>query len=100
MTQQLLRAFVKDYQDSENPKVRASVGKMAGIAGIFCNILLFAGKVLAGWLSGSISIIADAFNNLMDAASSVVTLIGFKLAQMPADEEHPYGHARFEYISG
>lgn len=100
MTQILLRTFVKDYQNADSPKVRASVGKMAGIAGILCNILLFLGKVLAGVLSGSISIIADAVNNLMDATSSVVTLIGFKLAQMPADEEHPYGHARFEYISG
>ena len=100
MTALLLRMFVKDYRNAENPKVRASVGKLAGVTGIICNILLFVGKVLAGLMAGSVSMIADAINNLTDASSSIVTLIGFKLAQMPADEEHPYGHARFEYISG
>ena len=100
MTELLLRMCVKDPEKTEDPKVRASIGKLAGVTGILCNILLFAGKILAGWLSGSISIIADAFNNLMDATSSVVTLIGFKLAGAKPDPEHPFGHGRMEYVSG
>ncbi|MBE6958043.1 MAG: cation transporter [Ruminococcaceae bacterium] len=81
-------------------KDRAKAGKRSGILGIVCNILLFAGKLLAGLLAGSVSIMADAMNNLTDATSSVVTLLGFRLAEKPADEDHPYGHARFEYLSG
>lgn len=100
MTELLLRLFVKDYQDTGNPKVRGAYGKLAGFVGIVCNLLLFAGKLLAGFLSGSVAILADAVNNLSDASSSVVTLVGFKLAERPADEEHPYGHARIEYLSG
>ena len=76
------------------------MGRLSGITGILCNVLLFAGKLAVGILSGSVSITADAMNNLTDAASSIVTLIGFKLAEKPADEEHPYGHARYEYLSG
>lgn len=78
---------------------RLSSGRKAGSVGIFCNLLLFGGKLLAGILSGSMSITADALNNLSDASSSLVTLLGFKLAEKPADEDHPYGHARFEYLS-
>ena len=100
MTQLLLRLFVKNHQNTEDMMVRASVGKLAGATGIVCNIILFAGKLLAGILAGSVAIIADAVNNLSDASSSVVTLLGFRLAQMPADEDHPYGHARYEYLSG
>lgn len=100
MTKLLLRWFVKDHDNKESPKVRNRVGKLSGITGIFCNVLLFAGKLTVGLLSGSVSITADAMNNLSDAASSIVTLIGFKLAEKPADEEHPYGHARYEYLSG
>ena len=100
MTALLLRLFVKDYQNPENPAVHTAIGKMAGITGILCNVFLFLGKLLAGLLSGSISIVADAVNNLSDAGSSVVTLAGFQLAQRPADREHPYGHARYEYLSG
>lgn len=100
MTKLLLRWFVKDHDNKESPKVRNRVGKLSGITGIFCNVLLFAGKLAVGLLSGSVSITADAMNNLSDAASSIVTLIGFKLAEKPADEEHPYGHARYEYLSG
>ena len=100
MTKLLLRRFVKDYQDSTNPKVRAGVGRLCGSIGILCNALLCAGKLIVGTVSGSVSITADAMNNLSDAASSLVTLIGFKLAERPADEDHPYGHARYEYLSG
>ena len=100
MTKLLLRWFVKDYENKDSTKVRAGVGRLSGITGILCNVLLFAGKLAVGILSGSVSITADAMNNLTDAASSIVTLIGFKLAEKPADEEHPYGHARYEYLSG
>lgn len=100
MTELLLRLFVKDYRNVEKPAVRSSIGKLAGIVGIVCNSLLFLFKLIAGLLAGSVSIIADAVNNLSDASSSLVTLIGFKLAQRPADKDHPYGHARYEYLSG
>lgn len=100
MTKFLLRLFVKNHENSTSPKVRAQVGKLSGFTGILCNLLLFVGKLLVGLLSGAVSIIADAMNNLSDAASSIVTLIGFKLAEQPADEEHPFGHARYEYLSG
>ena len=100
MTKFLLRLFVKDYQNTEDMRVRASVGKLAGAAGIVCNCILFLGKLLAGLMAGSVAIIADAVNNLSDASSSVVTLLGFRLAQQPADADHPYGHARYEYLSG
>ena len=100
MTKLLLHLFVRDHQNFEKPAVRASIGKLAGITGIACNILLFVMKLIVGILSGAVSVIADALNNLSDAASSVVTLLGFHLAQRPADPDHPYGHARYEYISG
>jgi hypothetical protein len=100
LTKLLLRLFVRDYQNTELPAVRAAIGKLAGITGIVCNVLLFALKLTVGLLSGAVSVIADALNNLSDAASSVVTLLGFRLAQRPADKTHPYGHARYEYLSG
>lgn len=100
MTNFLLRHFVKNSQNVQDPKVRAAYGNLSGIVGILCNTLLFLGKLIAGTVSGSVSITADAVNNLSDASSSVVTLVGFKLAEKPADEDHPYGHARFEYIAG
>lgn len=100
MTELLLRLFVKDYQNGKVPAVRSAIGKLAGIVGICCNCLLFLGKLLVGFFSGSVSIVADALNNLADASSSVVTLLGFRMAQKPADAEHPYGHARYEYLSG
>ena len=99
MTKLLLRLFVKDT-NTHSPAVRARVGSLSGIVGIACNILLFIGKLVIGILSGSLSITADAMNNLTDATGSVVTLLGFRLAEKPADEDHPYGHARFEYLSG
>ena len=100
MTNLLLRLFVREYKDPKQPRVRAAVGKLSGIVGIVCNALLFALKLAVGTISGSVAITADAMNNLSDATSSVVTLIGFKLAEKPADEHHPYGHARYEYLSG
>lgn len=100
MTNFLLRLFVKDYQNTDSSAVRTAVGALSGAVGIGCNVLLFLGKLLVGTLSGSVSITADALNNLSDASGSIVTLIGFRLADKPADEDHPYGHARFEYLSG
>lgn len=100
MTNLLLRLFIKDFKQKDVPKVRSAIGRLSGVTGIACNALLFAGKLVAGILSGSVSIIADAMNNLSDAASAIVTLIGFKLAEKPADKHHPYGHARYEYLSG
>lgn len=100
MTNLILRLFVKDFEKADDPAVHTAIGKLAGLTGVGCNVLLFVGKLVAGLLTGAISIVADAVNNLSDAASSVVTLIGFHLAQRPADREHPYGHARYEYLSG
>ena len=100
MTSLLLRLFVKDYENTESVAVHSAIGRLAGFTGIICNLLLFLGKLTVGWLANSVSIIADAINNLSDASSSVVTLLGFKMAQQPADAEHPYGHARDEYLSG
>ncbi len=100
MTTFLSRLFIKNYQDVSNPKVRQGYGILCGALGILFNLLLFAGKALAGFLSHSISITADAFNNLSDAASSIITLIGFKMAGQKPDSDHPFGHGRIEYISG
>lgn len=95
----LVKLFVKDSKNVENPAVRQRYGRLSGIVGIALNALLFAGKFLAGSISGSVAITADAVNNLSDAGSSVITLIGFKLAGKPADADHPFGHARMEYIA-
>lgn len=100
MTSLLIRLFVKNSEDIRNPDVRKDYGTLSGGVGIVCNILLFVFKVITGIVSSSISVIADAFNNLSDAASSIITIIGFKLADKPADNEHPYGHGRYEYLSG
>lgn len=100
MTNILIRFFVKDSDNIKNSKVRQSYGKMAGIVGIACNALLSISKIATGMVFSSVSILADGINNLSDATSSVITLIGFKLSELPADEEHPFGHARIEYISG
>jgi len=99
MTKLLLNLFVKEKNNLSSLKVRSQIGRLSGVVGILCNLLLFAGKITIGLLSGSVSITADAMNNLSDASSSVITFIGFKLAEKPADEDHPYGHARFEYLS-
>lgn len=100
MTKLLLHLFVKDADNTESPKVRAAIGTLSGLVGIVCNVLLFAFKLLVGTLTGSVSITADAMNNLSDASGSIVTFIGFRVADKPADEHHPYGHARAEYLSG
>lgn len=100
MTNFLLRLFVRNSQNVEDPKVRAAYGRLSGLVGIFCNVLLFVGKLSVGLLSGSVAIVADAVNNLSDAASCIVTLVGFKMASKPADADHPFGHARMEYLSG
>ncbi len=99
MTKLLLRFFIKDKNVSD-PNIRSRVGVLSGAVGIVCNVLLFGLKLLVGTISGSVAITADAMNNLSDATSSIVTLVGFRLAQRPADEDHPYGHARYEYLSG
>jgi cation diffusion facilitator family transporter len=96
----LIRLFIKDDKDPEDPKFRENCGKLAGITGLISNLILFLMKGATGFLSGSIAITADAVNNLSDAGSSVVTLVGFHLAARPADKEHPYGHGRYEYIAG
>ncbi|MGI6709867.1 MAG: cation diffusion facilitator family transporter [Bacilli bacterium] len=96
----LLRLFIKDYKNIENPKVRLAYGILSGIVGIVSNLILFIIKILIGIISLSIAIIADAINNLSDAATSIITLIGFKLASKPADDEHPFGHDRIEYVAG
>ena len=100
MTEFLLSRFVKGYPEVNDPQVRARCGNLAGLVGICCNLLLSAGKFLAGLLTGSVAISADAVNNLSDASSSIITLLGFRLATRPADDEHPYGHGRTEYLSG
>ena len=93
------KLFVKDYQDTQNPKVRTRYGLSAGIFGIVTNAILFAFKLAIGLIGNSITIVADAINNLSDAGSSVVTLVGFKLSATPPDKDHPFGHARYEYIA-
>ncbi|HVI40142.1 MAG TPA: cation diffusion facilitator family transporter, partial [Anaerovoracaceae bacterium] len=96
----LFRTFVKDYENVKDLKVRENYGKLAGMVGIVTNLFLCISKIAIGFLVNSISIIADGVNNLSDTSSSAITLIGFKLAAKPEDMEHPYGHARFEYLSG
>ena len=93
------KLFIKDYQDTQNPKVRFRYGLVAGIFGIISNALLCVFKLIVGVVGNSITIIADAINNLSDAGSSVVTLVGFKLSATPPDKDHPFGHARYEYIT-
>ncbi|MEE0109919.1 MAG: cation diffusion facilitator family transporter [Oscillospiraceae bacterium] len=100
MTNLLLRLFVKDHRNTADPRVRAAIGSLSGTVGICCNALLFLMKLIVGALTGSVSITADALNNLSDASGSILTLVGFRLADKPADEHHPYGHARAEYLSG
>lgn len=100
MTNFLIRIFIGKNKDTNDPKIRSRYANLAGVTGIILNILLFAGKLTLGILSASVAIIADAFNNISDAGSSVVTLIGFRLAGKPVDKEHPLGHGRLEYVTG
>lgn len=100
MIQFLVKRFVPDHENVTDPKVRSRYGALGGMVGIVCNIFLFLVKFIAGAATGAVSVMADAFNNLSDAGSSVITLIGFRMAEKPADPDHPYGHGRIEYLSG
>lgn len=100
MTDLILRIFVRDHKNTEDPAVRDKCGRVAGAVGIVTNFLLFLMKIIVGTVFHSVSVTADAVNNLTDSGSSVVMLIGFKMASKPADEKHPFGHARIEYLSG
>lgn len=95
----LVKMFIKNSDDIKNSNVRNAYGSLAGIVGIIVNVILFSIKFIVGLAVGSIAISADAFNNLSDAASSIITIVGFKLADKPADKEHPFGHGRIEYLS-
>ena len=95
----LTSLFVKNKDNTNDPAVRSAYGRLCGAVGVICNVILFIFKMLVGTLSGSIAITADATNNLSDASSSVISLLGFKLSERPADDEHPYGHGRYEYLS-
>lgn len=99
MTEFLVRRFVKDYNKTELTEVRTRYGLLAGVVGICCNLILFTAKLFTGMFVRSISIMADAFNNLSDAASSIIGFVGVKMAEKPADEDHPFGHGRVEYIA-
>ena len=99
MVEFFVRRFVKDYERTEDSQVRASYGVLGSMVGIVCNVLLFVCKLAAGLLVNSISVMADAFNNLSDAASSVIGFVGVKMASKPADKDHPFGHGRIEYIA-
>ena len=96
----MCKRFVKNHENTKEPQVREGYGKLASVVGIISNAILCIAKILVGLISGSIAIIADGINNLADASSSVITLAGFKLSALPEDDEHPYGHARIEYITG
>lgn len=100
MTKLFIKLFVKNPTDLQNPKVRSSYLSLAGFTGIAVNLLLFIGKLVLGLISASVAIIADAFNNISDAGSAIVALIGFRLASKPVDKEHPLGHGRLEYVTG
>lgn len=100
LTRFLIRLFIKDARDPGDKKTRAAYGNLACMVGIVCNMLLFLGKFTVGTLFGSVAIAADGMNNLSDASSNIVSLVGFKLGARPADSEHPYGHARYEYLAG
>ncbi len=100
MSRLLIRLFIKDYQSTGSPKVRARYGMLSGAIGIVLNVILSAVKLLIGTTANSVAITADALNNLSDAGNSCISVLGFRLAAKPADEEHPYGHGRIEYLAG
>jgi len=99
MTDFLVKRFVKNYEEIDKMSVRTSYGVLASIVGIFCNVFLFVAKFFVGSLMRSVSVMADGFNNLSDAGSSIISFVGVKMASKPADEEHPFGHGRMEYIA-
>lgn len=100
MVDLLIHTFIKNYKNTADRAVRTAYGNLACVVSVVCNLLLFAGKTVVGTLAGSVSITADGMNNLSDASSNIVSLVGFKLGSRPADSEHPYGHARYEYLAG
>lgn len=100
MSDLLIRLFIKNKKDTTNEKVRAAYGTLSSLTGIVLNLLLFIGKLSVGLFTASVAILADAFNNITDAGSAIVTMLGFRLANKPVDKHHPLGHGRFEYISG
>lgn len=100
MTRLLIKLFIRDYENVKDYSVRRKYGFLSGLVGIICNLILFTSKFIIGIISSSVAVMADAFNNLSDASSSIVTLIGFKMASKPADKDHPFGHGRIEYITG
>ena len=100
MTNLLVKLFIKNPDDISDPSVRQRFGLLGSGVGIVLNAILFAIKFFAGLITGSIAVTADAFNNLSDAGSSVVTLVGFKLSEQKPDKDHPFGHGRIEYLSG
>lgn len=99
MTEFLVKRFVKNYEEIDKMSVRTSYGVLASIVGIFCNVFLFVMKFIVGFLTRSVSVMADGFNNLSDAGASIISFVGVKMASKPADEEHPFGHGRMEYIA-
>lgn len=99
MTEFLIKHFIKDYKEVEKVSVRTAYGVLASIVGIFCNVFLFAVKFVVGFILHSVSVTADAFNNLSDAGSSIISFVGVKMAEKPADRDHPFGHGRIEYIA-
>ena len=99
MTNFIVKHFIKDYEETNKMSVRTAYGLVASIVGIFCNVLLFVVKFLVGMWMHSVSVLADSFNNLSDAGSSIISFVGVKMASKPADEEHPFGHGRMEYIA-
>ena len=99
MTEFLIKHFIKDYKEVEKVSVRTAYGVLASIVGIFCNVFLFAVKFVVGFILNTVSVTADAFNNLSDAGSSIISFVGVKMAEKPADRDHPFGHGRIEYIA-
>ena len=99
MTDFLVRKFVKDYEQTKKASVRTAYGVLSSAVGICCNVFLFLVKIAIGLLLNSISVLSDAFNNLSDAASSIISFVGVKMAERPADRDHPFGHGRIEYIA-
>ncbi len=95
-----VKLFIKDHNDADNPEVRRKYGKLLGFTGIFINLLLSASKIVAGVITGAISVLSDGVNNLSDAGTSLISLFGFKLSSKKPDKEHPFGHGRFEYFAG
>ncbi len=99
MTELLVKRFVRDSEDINSPAVRQRYGMLSGVVGIVCNVLLSCAKLVIGLVSGSISVLSDALNNVSDVVSSLVTIFGYRAASKPADEDHPYGHGRTEYLA-